>query len=421
VGNELLNDQSDSQSDSPCRVLLIQFAGDYREGYIRMASGGGETYHSQRYSTEKTAEIGRKFGHIGVLCCYGNSPYDEMMDNGVRAMGAGLRAGDSRSEPIIAQIQVFQPTHVILMVPLSDVLAWALNQGLDVLPCFADSFTLSTIGLSPIRVLSRTITHRLRCRRLASLLNSSRIRWVSNHNFKACRDLERIGVDPRKIVPWDWAQTIVPETYEPKSGPSPGEPWRILYVGAINELKGVGDAIESIAELKRRGRDAEFHLIGRGKIDFFSRLARETGVADRVHFEGLQSFTRVIEAMRSFHLVVIPSRAHYPEGLPCVFYEAFATRTPVICSNHPMFQGIVSQEAAVHVPEKRPDALADAVVAVLDNPELYRRMSVATQAAWHRFEGPVLWHELFEHWLRASPEDDRWLAEYSLASGRYPR
>ncbi|MGA7496476.1 MAG: hypothetical protein WBX00_07090 [Isosphaeraceae bacterium] len=65
------------------RVLLIQFAGDYREGYTRLASGGAENYHSQRYSVEKTAEIGRKFGEIGVLCCCGNEPYDEVMKVGV--------------------------------------------------------------------------------------------------------------------------------------------------------------------------------------------------------------------------------------------------------------------------------------------------------------------------------------------------
>ena len=421
VGNDILTHQADSQSAVPFRVLLIQFAGDYREGYTRLISGGGETYHSQHYSAEKTAEIGRKFGHIGVLCCCGNSPYDETMDNGVRAMGAGLSGANFRPEPIIAKIKEFQPTHIILTAPFPELLTWSLNQGFEVLPCFADSFTLSTIGLSPIKKLKRTIKHRLHCRRLASRLNSPRIRWVSNHNIKACKDLERIGVDPRKIVPWDWAQTVVPETYGPKSGPSPGERWKIVYVGAIGELKGVGDAIEGLAELKRRGRDAEFRVIGRGEIDQFTRLARDTGVAERVHFEGLQPFTRVIEAMRWSHLVVIPSRFHYPEGLPCVFYEAFATRTPVICSNHPMFRGIVSDEAAIYVPERRPDAIADAAELVLQDRELYRRMSVATQAAWHRFQCPVLWHELIEHWLGASLTDDRWLAEHSLASGRYAR
>ena len=125
--------------------------------------------------------------------------------------------------------------------------------------------------------------------------------------------------------------------------------------------------------------------------------------------------------MRSFDLVVVPSQHIYPEGLPCVFYEAFATRTPVVCSNHPMFRGIISEEAAVLFPEKQPKAFADAVVAVLANRDQYRRMSIATQAAWHRIQCPVLWHEVIEHWLGASPDDDRWLAKHSLASGLYPR
>jgi len=188
----------------------------------------------------------------------------------------------------------------------------------------------------------------------------------------------------------------------------------------VNELKGGGDAIEAVAALKRRGRDVELQLIGKGDVDIFSRRARAAGVADCVHFEGLQPNSRVIEAMRSSDLVLVPSHHLYPEGLPCVFYEGFATRTPVICSNHPMFRGIISEEAAVLLPEKRPDAYADAMEKVLDDPGLYRRMSVATKDAWHQFQCPVRWDEMIDHWLGATPEDDRWLAEYSLASGRYP-
>ena len=70
--------------------------------------------------------------------------------------------------------------------------------------------------------------------------------------------------------------------------------------------------------------------------------------------------------------------------------------------------------------EQRPDAFADAIEAILANPELYRRMSAATQDAWHRLQCSVRWHKLVDRWLRATPGDDRWLAEHSLASGRYP-
>ena len=53
-----------------------------------------------------------------------------------------------------------------------------------------------------------------------------------------------------------------------------------------------------------------------------------------------------------------------------------------------MFRGIISEEAAVLVPEKRPDAYADAMEKVLDDPGLYRRMSVATKDAWHQLPVP---------------------------------
>ena len=59
--------------------------------------------------------------------------------------------------------------------------------------------------------------------------------------------------------------------YEPKSRPVERSPWRLVYVGVVNELKGVGDAIEAVAALQRRGRDVELQLIGKGDVDLFSR------------------------------------------------------------------------------------------------------------------------------------------------------
>ena len=39
-----MSDQKDCPPAPHRRVLLIQFAGDYREGYTRLASGEAETY-----------------------------------------------------------------------------------------------------------------------------------------------------------------------------------------------------------------------------------------------------------------------------------------------------------------------------------------------------------------------------------------
>jgi glycosyltransferase involved in cell wall biosynthesis len=399
------------------RFLLIQY-GDYREGYYALASGGPTTYYAHRYSIDSIAELGKTAEEVGVICCSGNTRYDEVLPNHVRVMDAGVPPWmDPR--PLLRQVERFGPTHLILATPLMEVLEWALPRGVDILPRFADSFTLPTHGVSPARRVVRAVRHHFHHRKLARLLNDRRIRWVSNHNVPACEDLVRIGVNPQKVVPWDWPCAIRPDAFEVKSGPAPGAPWQLLFVGCVFETKGVGDVIDAVVELQGRGRDVQLRVVGPGEIDRFSRHAAERGVAHRVAFEGQQPHDRVLQWMAATDLVVVPSRHSYPEGLPMVIYEAFCTRTPLICSDHPMFRKRVASTASRSVPECRPDAMATAVEQTLSDRELYRRMSQATQTAWERLQESVRLDDLIRHWLGRTPEDDRWLAEHNLASGRY--
>lgn len=182
----------------------------------------------------------------------------------------------------------------------------------------------------------------------------------------------------------------------------------------------MGDAIDAVAELIRRGRNVDLRLFRKGDVDRFTRQAKLAGVENHEHFEGSHRNPHVLDTMNSSHLVLIPSRHCYPEDLPNVFYEAFATRATVICSNHPMFEGIVREDAVKFVPEQRPLAFADAVELILCDHEIYRKMSTPTLDARHHFQCPVQWHALMDHRIGDSPEVDRWLAERSIASGRYP-
>jgi glycosyltransferase involved in cell wall biosynthesis len=399
------------------RVMFIQHSGDYRQEYQRIQAGGEENYYAQKYSMDKVAELGRKVEQIGVLCLCTEQVYDEVVGNGVRTMGGGLTNRHIEVGPALSHIRKFQPTQIILGTPsISDVIGWSFRRGIEVLPVFADSFRISTEGLSRLRSLLRTIRRRYEWHRLASLLNSPRIRWVSNHNINACKDLIRIGVDPRKIVPWDWPPIIRPETFEPKLLPIEARACKLAFVGSLSRSKGLDDAIDAVAALRGRGHNINLTVIGFGDLGAYSRLALEKGVADIVQLEGRQTHRRVLELMRSADLVLVPSHHDYPEGLPMVLYEALATRTPLICSDHPMFVGRISEEAAIMVPEKRPTAIVEAIGRVLNDPDLYRRMSVATLEAWNRIQCPVRWGELIEHLLHAKPEDERWLADHSMTS-----
>lgn len=401
------------------RVLIVSWMGDYREAFLRLAAGGPETYYAQRYSLEKTAELGRHVEQMGQLCCNVDSDYDEVQSDGIRSMGIGLASSSGRWDRVLLQVEKFRPTHVILRTPAVQAMKWCLDHRVEVLPIFADSFAVDTKNQSRLRGMARTLRHRLRNAKLARILNENRIRWVGNHNVPASQDLVRIGVDPRKVLPWDWPPILSPDMFEPKTGVTNDDPWKLFFIGSVIETKGVGDAVEAVGELTRRGKKVELTIVGSGEIDMFSQLAAKYGVTENVHFTGKLGHDRVIELIRGSHVVLVPSHHRYTEGIPMVVYESFSTRTPVICSNHPMFVNKIDQNAATVVPQQQPSALANAVEQLLGDGERYRRMSLATQEAWNRLQCPLRYFDFIEHWLNGTPEDDAWLSQFSLASGRY--
>ena len=80
--------------------------------------------------------------------------------------------------------------------------------------------------------------------------------------------------------------------------------------------------------------------------------------------------------MRSSDIVVVPSRHEYAEGLPNVVYEALASRTPLVCSDHPAFAPRVPHRiSAMHFAAGDADSLADAIAELLSTPDLYKALS----------------------------------------------
>jgi len=402
------------------RMLLVQWAGDYSEAYRRLYGGGAENYYAQRYSIDSAGALSRQYKAYGVLCLSGSARVDEVMGNGVRAMNAGLDMSKPDFSVITEMVVGFNPTHLVLTTPNPALLEWGINSGIDVLPQFADTFLFGSDDLSLARRFLKPIKHAMKCRRLARALNSARVRWVGNHNVNACRDLVRIGVSPKKVVPWDWPSMVKADDYEPKRLPGNGAVTTMVFVGVMNAKKGVGDAIGAIAELRRRGRVVRLRVIGPGDIEPFRRQARDSGVMDSVDFEGPRSHDDVIAAMRDAQLALVPSWHSFPEALPMTIYEALAVRTPLICSDHPAFASRIGHgTSSISVPQRSPAAIADAAERLLTDPERYHRMSEATAVTWKKLACPVAYYDLIRRWAAGSPEDDEWLAKYNLASGRY--
>ncbi len=309
----------------PIRLTIVQ-RGDYAEAYERIHRGEGGTYYAQEYTVAHVGKIAAREDVEAVSVINFNADQERCtLANDVTSSGVELfREGHrDRNDELIEAVEETEPTHLIVAAPIVPLLRWGLRQELIMLAIFADSFQ------------GEGFRARVRNQRLAFVLNDPRIELVANHNLASSFDLARIGVDRAKVVPFDWPAVISPRDWEAKNAPAPNAPLRLVYVGMLNEQKGVGDAIESLAHLRRRGREVRLTIIGTGDQPLFQEIAERHGVSEYVHFMGRVPHAEVLKTMRNHDVVLVPSRHAYPEGLPMTLYEALCTRTPLVASDHP--------------------------------------------------------------------------------------
>lgn len=391
------------------RLLVILYAGDYRDAYRRMQSNQGEAYHGHHYALQSLIRIGQKAEEAAVLCCRSEDAYNELLEPGFRVIGTGFCPEKNKTD-LLRTIENYQPTHVVLRAPILNVLGWLTRRKIPTLIMFADSF------------LSQRLTAKLKYSWMAAQLNKSCIQWVSNHGINACYSLSHIGVKADKIIPWDWPHSSTPSLYSPKRLSVNKEPWDLIYVGSVNEQKGLGDLLNAIAILKQRKRNPRLQVAGKGDLQSFMQLTKYLDVNETVEFLGLIPNDGIIERMRKADLVIVPSRHEYPEGFPLTIYEALCSRTPVVASDHPMFSGIlVHQTSALIFPAARPPAIANCIERVMTDANLYGQLSVAALETWEKLQIPVKWAELIERWLFSSAENDQWIFRHRLNSGKYQR
>jgi glycosyltransferase involved in cell wall biosynthesis len=193
---------------------------------------------------------------------------------------------------------------------------------------------------------------------------------VSRHVADQLRN--RFGVRPGKI-------TLVPnavalDQFPPDAGSArPADPAArptVLTVARLDPQKGLHHLVSAAALVP----EARLMVVGdgpeRGALE--ARIA-QLGLGDRVHLLGFRS--DIPELLAGCDLFVLPSLF---EGLPLSILEAMAAAKPVVATaiggND---EAVVNGTTGVLVPPADPRALADAIRALLSDPERRRRFGEA--------------------------------------------
>lgn len=195
---------------------------------------------------------------------------------------------------------------------------------------------------------------------------------------------------------------VIPDAVDLDRFPPPREegPPRLVYVGQLQEWKGVDVLIRALAALPglpalivggRSGGDPRRRAL--------EALAREEGVADRIEWTGFLPQGEIAGRLRRGDVGVVPTRAREGQDVaasPLKLFEYMASGLPVVASDMPSLRDVVRPgENGLLFPEGDPAGLAARVREVLD-PATYARLSEASRVGAREHGWPARARRILE-------------------------
>ncbi len=146
-------------------------------------------------------------------------------------------------------------------------------------------------------------------------------------------------------------------------------------IGRLTKQKGYEYLLAAIPRVMAQMPDTFFVIIGDGELrKELQAQANRLGISEHVLFTGQRE--DAISLLRHMHIFVSPS---IYEGLPTVIMESMACGVPVLASDIPGTDELIRDgENGWLVPPRQPEALADMLIELLQNPT--RRFQVASRA-----------------------------------------
>ena len=154
------------------------------------------------------------------------------------------------------------------------------------------------------------------------------------------------------------------------------EPTKVITIARLVEKKGISFALKAIAGILATGRQLTYTIVGDGVLrSELLQMIKELGIGKEVRMVGWKTHDEVIGLMRKSHILIAPSITTADgdqEGIPNAIKEAMALGMPVISTTHSGIPELVEHGVeGFLVPEKDVDALADSLMYLTDNQDIW--------------------------------------------------
>jgi glycosyltransferase involved in cell wall biosynthesis len=200
-------------------------------------------------------------------------------------------------------------------------------------------------------------------------LNGARFILVANEGVQ--RVAQRHCANTSLIPP---LVDLTESDISPPKGPKSQPPWRLLYVGRVEAVKGIRELLRAAGLARARGVDLELDVVGSNlEPDHYRREAERAGLT-AVRFHGVISDRdRLRDLFADADLFVLPS---YSEGYPRVLLEAMAFGAPVLTTFVGGIPSLMDDgENCLRVPVRDAEGLSQVIERALLDSELRIRIA----------------------------------------------
>jgi glycosyltransferase involved in cell wall biosynthesis len=181
------------------------------------------------------------------------------------------------------------------------------------------------------------------------------------------------------------------EVFRPQPRARTDDKLIVIFPGGLQWHQGLDIAIRAFRNVSAKLPQAEFHIYGDGNMkEEWMALSRELGLEDKVIFFDPRPARQIAAIMANADLGVVPKRADSfgNEAYSTKIMEFMALGVPVVVSDTRIDRFYFKDSVVRFFESGNPESLSDAMIEVLGNADLRRRMvaNACAYAAEHSWE-----------------------------------